>query len=333
MNLTITTFNLENLFSRYVFLDDPTQPNNQRIVISGVTSINYQGNPLSPATTQTQRNNTARAILDSRPDILAVQEVENLWTLRLFNDQYLNGYFGQMILMEGNDGRGIDVGLCIKKNLKINCTGILTHVDDLDPNRKNTTSDSVQRYYNDVTNEITVVNALFSRDCLEVCLDVVGTKTLTPLTFLVNHFKAQDKSEKSDLLRKNQTAKVVDYVKANQAKSRRPIVIGDLNEDFTKKPSNLQPLQDLVSQKLLTDPFANDAESDCWTHYYEYADEISRLDYILPDASLNIVSKSILRNGITLKCAEGGERYPTIGYVDTEASNHCPVSLVLSLPD
>jgi hypothetical protein len=121
MNLTITTFNLENLFSRYVFLDDPAQPNNQRVVMSGISSINYQGNPLSPATTQIQRNNTARAILDSRPDILAVQEVENLWTLRLFNDQYLSGYFGQMILLEGNDGRGIDVGLCIKTILNIKC--------------------------------------------------------------------------------------------------------------------------------------------------------------------------------------------------------------------
>jgi endonuclease/exonuclease/phosphatase family metal-dependent hydrolase len=333
MNLTITTFNLENLFSRYVFLDDPAQPNNQRVVMSGISSINYQGNPLSPATTQIQRNNTARAILDSRPDILAVQEVENLWTLRLFNDQYLSGYFGQMILLEGNDGRGIDVGLCIKKNLNIKCTGILTHVDDLDPNRTNKTSDSVQRYYNDVTNEITVVNALFSRDCLEVCLDVVGTKTLTPLTLLVNHFKAQDESAKSDVLRKNQAEKVVDYVKASKANLRLPIVIGDLNEDFFNKPSNLQPLQDLISQKILTDPFANDAEADCWTHYYENTDESSRLDYILPDASLNIASKSILRKGIMLKCAEGGERYPTIGYVDTEASDHCPVSLVLSLPD
>jgi hypothetical protein len=111
MNLTITTFNLENLFTRYIFLDDPNAPNSRRVAMSGVTSVTYQGNPVSRATTLIQRNNTARAILDCFPDILAVQEVENLWTLRLFNDQFLSGYFGAMILIEGNDGRGIDVAL------------------------------------------------------------------------------------------------------------------------------------------------------------------------------------------------------------------------------
>jgi hypothetical protein len=30
--------------------------------------------------------------------------------LRSFNDEYLSGYFDRMILLEGNDGRGINVG-------------------------------------------------------------------------------------------------------------------------------------------------------------------------------------------------------------------------------
>jgi exonuclease III len=39
-----------------------------------------------------------------------------------------------------------------------------------------------------------------------------------------------------------------------------------------------------------------------------------------------------LRHGITLKCARAGERYPTVGYVDTEASDHCPVTVTFNLP-
>jgi hypothetical protein len=55
MNLTITTFNLENLFTRYATIDDPGLHDNPRVVMTGVTSIDYQGNPLSAATTATQR--------------------------------------------------------------------------------------------------------------------------------------------------------------------------------------------------------------------------------------------------------------------------------------
>jgi endonuclease/exonuclease/phosphatase family metal-dependent hydrolase len=333
MNLTITTFNLENLFARYATIDDPMEHNNPRIVMTGVTSIDYEGNALSAATTAIQRNNTARAILDSKPDILAVQEVENLWTLRLFNDRYLSGYFGQLILIEGNDGRGIDVGLCIKKGLKASISGMRTHVEDLDPNRKDKSVTSVRRYYNDSTNELTVSNALFSRDCLEVDIDV-GTTSTTALTFLVNHFKSQSDTQKvDDTLRAAQAAKVVEYVKAAQAKGRKTIVLGDFNEDFTKKPSSLQSLQDLIAGNVLVDPFGSDADADRWTHYYDAASQVSRLDYILVDASLKVSSRAVLRKGISLQCSVAGDRYPTVGYVDSEASDHCPVSVTLTLPD
>lgn len=333
MNLTITTFNLENLFTRYATIDDPGLHDNPRVVMTGVTSIDYQGNPRSAATTATQRNNTARAILDSKPDILAVQEVENLWTLRLFNDRYLSGYFGQLILIEGNDGRGIDVGLCIRKGLKVSIPGIRTHVEELDPSRKDKSITSVRRYYNDSTNELTVSYALFSRDCLEVDIDV-GTTSTTALTFLVNHFKSQSDTQKvDDTLRAAQAAKVVEYVKAAQAKGRKTIVLGDLNEDFSKKPSSLQALQDLITGNVLVDPFGSDAQADRWTHYYDAANEVSRLDYILVDASLKVSMRAVLRKGISLQCSAAGDRYPTVGYVDSEASDHCPVSVMLTLPD
>ena len=331
MNLTIATFNLENLFTRYATIDDPAVPNNPRVIMTGVTSINYQNTPLSVATTVNQRNNTARAVLDCMPDILAVEEVENLWTLRLFNDQFLSGYFSQLFLIEGNDGRGIDVGLCIKKGLAATMVGLRTHVEELDPNRKNKSATAVQRFYNEATGELTVNHALFSRDCLEVDIDI-GTNPVTKLTFLVNHFKSQsDASGADDKLRAAQAAKVAEYVKATQNRGRSPVVLGDLNEDFAKKPSNLQALQDLIANKLLADPFGNDTDSNRWTHYYAAGNEVSRLDYVLLDPSLSVVSRSVMRKGISLKCAVAGERYPTVGYVDSEASDHCPVAVTINL--
>jgi endonuclease/exonuclease/phosphatase family metal-dependent hydrolase len=149
------------------------------------------------------------------------------------------------------------------------------------------------------------------------------------LTFLVNHFKSQDGSKSSDVRRNHQAQRVAEIATSVQARGRLPIVVGDLNEDFSATPSNLKPLKDLVGTRL-TDPFTNDR--DVWTHYYVAGNEMSRLDYILADQSLTVASTSILRHGITLKCARAGERYPTVGYVDTEASDHCPVTVTFNLP-
>lgn len=78
MNFRITTFNLENLYSRYLVLDDVQGREGARVQLVGVASLDAADRPESQAITQSQRNNTARAILEAAPDVLAVQEVENL---------------------------------------------------------------------------------------------------------------------------------------------------------------------------------------------------------------------------------------------------------------
>lgn len=317
--LRVATFNVENLFSRYRLFGSGDQTHVQ---IVGIASIDYQGSPLSEATTQLQRNNTARAILDSQPDILALEEVENLWTLRCFNDEYLGGYFDQMHLVAGNDARGINVSLSVRAGCGAKIESIRTHIDDVDP--KQTGAKRVNRFYNSARNELSVVNALFSRDCLEVDINFEGK----PLTFLVNHFKSQDGSKAAEDLRTRQAAGVAEILKAVQTRGRFPIVLGDLNADTAINPT-LRPLMSLVTDGALSDPFQQGGDS--WTHFYDIAQETSRLDYILPDKSLAVTSATVLRKGISLKCAVAGERYPSIGYVGTEASDHCPVIVTLSL--
>lgn len=46
MELRITTFNLENLYSRYSLLDGRVEAKDSAVQITGVTSIDWQGTPL-----------------------------------------------------------------------------------------------------------------------------------------------------------------------------------------------------------------------------------------------------------------------------------------------
>ncbi|NUQ78312.1 MAG: hypothetical protein HUU21_32690 [Polyangiaceae bacterium] len=328
MELRLTTFNLENLFNRYLFADDPTAPYEQQLIPVGVAGFDRFGGINAATTTLIQRNNTALAILECAPDILAVMEVEDLRALRSFNDQYLDGYFDRMVMVEGNDGRGINVGLCIKRECEATITGIRTHADELTPKAK-ANGWHMDRYFDPETRTIKAKNALFSRDCLEVDVDAGGA----PLTFLVNHLKSQagDKKE-SDAIRKMQAERVAELVGEAKAKGRLPIVMGDLNQDWTEPKSALQPIRDLVDKSVLFDPLASIKEN--WTHFYMVFHEVSRLDYLLVDKSLEaaIQKTTILRKGLSRKCKQyTDERYPTIGYHDTEASDHCPITVALDL--
>jgi endonuclease/exonuclease/phosphatase family metal-dependent hydrolase len=316
-NITITTFNVENLFNRYAALDQPWDGRSYEKFVQaiGLVSIaSRQGDLVSYAITEIQRNNTARAILDSAPDILAVQEVENLYTLRLFNDTYLDDYFDRMILIDGNDPRGIDVGLLVRKGFKGEIVDIRTHVDEA-------SGGSVGRGSNAFGYLAT--KAVFSRDCLEVDV-VVNKKTLT---LLVNHFKAQDGSASSVKRRKKQAQRVAELATLAAKAKKLPIVLGDLNVDTAAKDGSLDPLcKDL--KDLLPDPFP----AGTWTHYYASGKKISRLDYILPHKDLPVISTKIVRMGLTTKAKQyAGPRYPTVGQEHTEASDHCPVSVVLDV--
>ncbi|HXG34003.1 MAG TPA: endonuclease/exonuclease/phosphatase family protein [Bryobacteraceae bacterium] len=316
MTLTVTTFNLENLFNRYAFLDMPWEERNYEKIVQavGLASVaSRAGDLVSYETTEIQRNNTAQAILDSEPDVLAVQEVENLYTLRLFNEEYLDNYFDRMLLIDGNDPRGIDVGFLVRKGFSAAIRNLRTHVDEAVPGAAVARS-SVRNF------GYLVRGALFSRDCLEVDLEI-GNKTVT---FLVNHFKAQDGTQDSTRRRKRQAQRVAELAAQAVQHGTLPVVLGDLNAP----PDADGSLEPLLNSPVLQDPFP----ADTWTHYYVPAKRISRLDYILPHKALEVEDIHIVRKGLTTKCKQyQGERYPTVGPSHTEASDHCPVSVRLEV--
>ena len=90
--IRVGTYNMKDLFDE---VDDPTKND-------------------GPPTPPEQFEALAEVIKTIDCDILAVQEVENLSLLEEFNREYLGGLYSRVILIEGNDPRGIDVGVLSK---------------------------------------------------------------------------------------------------------------------------------------------------------------------------------------------------------------------------
>ncbi len=124
MDITVGTFNLNNLFSRFNFelqatldnLPEGTVELEQIRKIVGELdepSIEYKGIAMH------RKDPKARqAIVDRiraiNVDVLAVQEIEDIDTLRYFAKTELGGMYPYVILIEGNDRRLIDVGVLSK---------------------------------------------------------------------------------------------------------------------------------------------------------------------------------------------------------------------------
>src|SRR5687767_13297943 len=110
---------------------------------------------------------------DLKADILCLCEVEDRRTLQEFSDGMLGGLYPYNVLIEGNDPRGIDVALLSKFPIGAVRTNIFTK-DPFDKLPNGTPA------------------GLFSRDCLEVEIELPGAQ---PITVLCNHFKSKSGDE------------------------------------------------------------------------------------------------------------------------------------------
>lgn len=165
--------------------------------------------------------NTAAVIADMDPDILAVVEAEDRPALVRFNenvlelDQGASKSFSHVMLIDGNDERGIDVGLLSKDEFPV--VGMRSHVDDPGPGGA----------------------PVFSRDCAEYEFEVGKDKLL----MLVNHFKSKGfgKASDSDKRREAQAKRVAEiYAERRKEGWKYIVVAGDFNDTPDSKP--LAPL-------------------------------------------------------------------------------------------
>lgn len=172
--------------------------------------------------------NTGRVIRDVDADVLAVVEAENRVVLQKFTESVLLGVSAELpedrrptpyrsfMLIDGNDDRGIDVGLMTKPGFEIDC--MRSHVNDRADDGE----------------------LIFGRDCPEYAVMLPGGETLWVLP---NHFKSKFGGEtaRTRRLRTRQATRVADIYRAlRECGEALVAVVGDLNDTPDSEP--LAPL-------------------------------------------------------------------------------------------
>lgn len=124
MHISVGTFNVNNLFSRYNFDLQATVENlpEGKVSYTKIKSIvgqleskpvDYKGQALHHKSAE-ERQMVVDRIKVMDVDVLALQEVEDIDTLRYFASTELGGLYPHVILIEGNDPRLIDVAVMSK---------------------------------------------------------------------------------------------------------------------------------------------------------------------------------------------------------------------------
>ena len=223
----IATFNLNNLFNRYNFqgvvngLVDPSTTVTGTVEYHFDDPANFrlrtfQGN-LVKEKPPAERVTLAQRLLAIDADVIAVQEVEDIGTLRMFGVDHLQSRYPYLALVEGNDPRLIDVA--VLSRLPLGAVTSWQHArhpaDPLDP--------------------------VFSRDLLEV--EVLSPDRRRRLvTVYNNHLKSkfvpfnQDPvatTAASDLRRTQQAEIISAIVAARQRPNGRFVIVGDMNDNPT----------------------------------------------------------------------------------------------------
>jgi endonuclease/exonuclease/phosphatase family metal-dependent hydrolase len=241
-----------------------------------------------------QRENTAKVIREVRPDIACIVEVEDRPALAAFNSDLLGaGRFREAMVIDGNDPRGIDVG--VLTNLHI--SGLRTHIYDGPANSR-----------------------VFSRDCLQVEMKLASGRAFH---LLCNHFKSKSGGEAATDGRRLRQATTVRAILAEYDLANDLVVVaGDLNETPSRAP--LQPLlttPDLFDVLALQFPGQS---AERWTYHYQSKEQI---DYVLVSRPLRDAFRraGVERRGIAgLSRLTGGaeQEFPTVTSWRDQASDH-----------
>jgi endonuclease/exonuclease/phosphatase family metal-dependent hydrolase len=276
--------------------DAPLNPRpDVQVTISGVAlpdgSIRWRTNPLSGKIVYEKsaeaRATLARRISEMDVDVLAVQEIEDVKTLEQFarSEAMAGQGYRNVVLVEGNDQRLIDVGLLSRLPL-----GAVTS-------------------WRHRTYENKGGLPIFSRDLLQV--DVFDRKrTRILFTVFVNHLKSQlarnDAERKRGNLRRRRQAETIRAILAQR--SPGPVVVlGDMND--APNSSRLAPLPGAGLVDALTQPTerggpypASDPDgptTTAWTHRYKAGGparyELFDQIWLSPDLAASQTDAFILR--------------------------------------
>ncbi|HEX2724383.1 MAG TPA: endonuclease/exonuclease/phosphatase family protein [Beijerinckiaceae bacterium] len=370
MRLRVATFNVENLVSRnrYGARDRPdTAPALSLFDFPQGEARENAERSVAVALEDDKRQMTALAIAETRADILALQEVDNLGVLAPFFANYVHTCsdirYGHQRLVEGNDRRGIDVAFAARR--------------DLVPDEK---AVKVRSHHEATFGELDLLNddlrefgigpddRVFNRNCLEVTL----TWPDRDLTVFVCHMKSMDhwRPEGRSFTNKIRAAearavrRIVEQKFGAGWRDASWIVAGDFN-DFRARilagggvepalPSGIDPL----FQDFAVDPVAQLPPLERWTYFHRGRDDREgdaagqhvQLDYLLLSPALAKTNPSppieIIRRGLPYRApldpaapdrsigylATRADRYPRVGWDRPKASDHCPVVVEIEVP-
>ena len=159
---------------------------------------------------------TAKVIDTLGADVIALVEAENRPSLIRFQHDVIGSQlYDHIMLIDGNDDRGIDVAVMTRAGFEIDL--IRSHVDDADQGK-----------------------LIFSRDCAEYHLKTPSNQRLV---LLVNHFKSKGFGSQAESNRKRklqaQRVKMI-YEGLRQGGADNVAIVGDFNDTPDSNP--LSPL-------------------------------------------------------------------------------------------
>ena len=209
-------------------------------------------------------------------DILCVVEADNRIALTRFNKTVLKGVGGtpyeHVMLIDGNDKRGIDVGILTRSQFPIE--SMASHADDQDSK-----------------------GTIFSRDCAEYRFKLPGGDKFL---VMINHFKSKGYGSQStsNTKRKRQATRVRSIYEDRRSEGLDLIaVVGDFND--TPESDPLKPL--LKKGSDLIDVMAHPKfVSDGRPGTYANGTKSGKIDYILlsPALSNHVKAAGIERRGV-----------------------------------
>ncbi len=272
--------------------------------------------------------NTGRVIRDVDADILAVVEAENRVALKKFTnfvfkkvkdevDDVIRPYTSIM-LIDGNDERGIDVGLMTKEGYDV---GLMrSHIHDLGKD-----IDATER-----PETLPAESTIFSRDCPEYA---VTTPTGEVIWVLPNHFKSKfgGNNQRSIDKRTAQAIRTRDIYNRLLADGHdNVVVLGDLNDTPDSEP--LQPLLESTLRDVSEHPLFDTGEftgregtDERGIGTFGLGNDGDKIDYLLLSPSL---FKRVTAAGLFRKGAWPGSRpvrwtvYPELTEKVHVASDH-----------
>lgn len=256
-------------------------------------------------------SNTARVLADVDADVQAVVEAESRVALKRFTDAAVLGPGGvpshpHVMVIDGNDARGIDVGLMTKAPHRI--VDIVSHVDDADAAGR----------------------PVFGRDCPQYTVELAGGRRVL---LLVNHLKSKGygRQADNDATRRRQAERVAAlYGEARAAGHGDVVVLGDLNDTPDSAP--LRPLLGGTDLRDVTEHPAFTSDGRPGT--YGNGSKSQKIDYVLLSPALfeQVVGGAIFRRGVW-----GGKNGTLFPHYDTmtspahAASDHAAIYADLDL--